>query len=360
MGDTELAVLPVSGVGIAGIAACVPDRVIDNVVAARTLLGDQADGFISSTGVRYRHVVTPGRTTGLDLCCRAAEKLLEHGSTDVSDVRAVIFVTQSPDNVIPSNAPLVVQRLGIRPDSLSFDINQSCAGYAYGLCVAGLLARALEGTVLVLNGDTMGAYSSPRDPDSLLFGDAGAATVIVPIHDSPATWWFGFRSESYGRDSLYGPAGGTRRRATPDTWEFISTAPGVERRLVDGYMDGQAVFEYVMKSVPKYVKSFLSAASVCADEIDLVSFHQANRYLARHAIVKSGLDMNRALFSVEEYGNTGQTSVALNLVSQAPTQLRSKRSRVLLAGYGSGLATSLGCVDIGPCDCPDVIVYEDA
>jgi len=360
MNEAEVAVFPVTGVRIAGIAACVPDTVIDNAVVARTLLGDQTDGFISSTGVRYRHVVTPGKTTGLDLCCRAAEKLLEQGPTVVADVRAVIFVTQSPDNVIPSNAPLVVQRLGIRPDALSFDINQSCAGYAYGLSVAGLLAHALEGVVLVLNGDTMGAYMSPRDPDSLLFGDAGAATLVVPTHDTDATWWFGFRSESYGRGSLYVPAGGSRRQATPETWEFVAAGPGVERRLVDTYMDGQAVFEYVIRLVPKYVKSFLAAASLRPEEIDLVSFHQVNRYMARQVVTKSGLDMNRALFSVQEYGNTGQTSVALNLVSQAAVQLRSTRSKVLLAGYGSGLATSLACVDIGPCTCPDVITYDDA
>ena len=360
MNDAELAVFPVAGVKIAGIAACVPDKIIDNSVAARTLLGDQADGFISSTGIRYRHVVTPGKTTALDLCCGAAEKLLEKGPTVVADVRAVVFVTQSPDNVVPPNAPLVVQRLGIRPDVLSFDINQSCAGYAYGLSVAGLLARALEGTVLVLNGDTMCDHMSPRDPDLLLFGDAGAATLVAPTNDSHAIWWFGFRSEAFGRESLCIPAGGTRRQATPETWEFVGAAPGVERRLVDVHMDGQAVFEYVMKSVPKFVKSFLAAASIRSDEIDLVSFHQANRYITRQAVAKSGLDVNRALFSVQEYGNTGQTSVALNLVSQAAVQLRSSRSRVLLAGYGSGLATSLAYVDIGPCTCPDVIVYEDA
>jgi 3-oxoacyl-[acyl-carrier-protein] synthase III len=360
MNEPELAVFPIAGVHVTGIAACVPDNVIDNTVAARLLLGDQADGFVSTTGIQHRHVVTPEKTTALDLCCRAAETLLARDSTVLAAVRAVVFVTQSPDNLVPPNAPLVVQRMGIRPDVLSFDISQSCAGYVYGLSVAGLLARAMRGTVLLLNGDTMCDHANPRDPDSLLFGDAGAATLVAPAPDDSAVWWFGFRSESYGRESLYVPAGGARCQPTPDAWAFTRAASGVERRPVDVYMDGQAVFEYVVKAVPRYVKAFCAASGIQPGEVDLISFHQANRYLTQQAIRKSGLDIGRAVFSVQEYGNTGQTSVVLNLVSQAATRLRSGRSMTLLAGYGSGLATSLAYINIGPCACPDVVVYENA
>ena len=360
MNEPELAVFSVEGVAVTGLAACVPDQVIDNAVAARPLLGDKTEGFVATTGIRYRRVVTPEKTTATDLCCRAAEALLPRGSAAAAAVRAVIFVTQSPDHPIPPNAPLAVQRLGIRPDALSFDLTQSCAGCPYGLGVAALLARALQGTVLVLNGDIMSDPTSLHDPDSFLFGDAGTATLVEPAPATAAPWWFGFRSEPYGRESLYVPAGGTRRRATPDAWEFVQTASGVKRRAVDAAMDGRAVFEYVMKAVPKYVKAFFAASGLSPEAVDLISFHQANLYLARQAIKRSGLDVGKAVFSVEEYGNTGQTSVILNLVHGAAGRLRAGKAQALLAGYGSGLATSLARLEIGPCACPEVVVYEHA
>ena len=172
-----MATASVHNVRIAGISACVPERVENN--AEYPLLSpEERTKVIHTTGIERRRVAKKDQCTS-DLCVVAADRLLNDLGWNRDEVDAVILVSQSSDYTVPATAPMLQDRLGLPRTCLAFDINLGCSGYTYGLQVLGSLISAghlRKGLLLV--GDTPSKTVSPQDRSAAtLFGDAGAATA---------------------------------------------------------------------------------------------------------------------------------------------------------------------------------------
>lgn len=64
----------------------------------------------------------------------------------------MIFVSQTPDYVLPATSHILQERLGLKNDILCLDINEGCSGYVTGVYTAGLLAKQLNKAVCLLGG----------------------------------------------------------------------------------------------------------------------------------------------------------------------------------------------------------------
>src|SRR5207253_1634126 len=89
----------------------------------------------SRTGIRRRHVVDEGVSTG-DLAVEAGARALK--SANETAVDAVVLATTTPDHPMPATAPSVAARLGL-PGVAAFDLNAVCAGFVYGLATGSAL-----------------------------------------------------------------------------------------------------------------------------------------------------------------------------------------------------------------------------
>ena len=134
-------VFNVKGIHIDGVVACVPERKIDNESSLQEMYGNEAKLIMESTGIRTRYLANPG-TSSSDLCLSCAEELLKGTGTIPEDIGAVVFVTFTPDKLMPFNAALVHEKLGLNREIPSFDISLACSGYAYGMYVASMFAKA--------------------------------------------------------------------------------------------------------------------------------------------------------------------------------------------------------------------------
>ncbi|EBK2059949.1 hypothetical protein AAL85_24445 [Salmonella enterica subsp. enterica serovar Typhi] len=105
------------------------------------------------TGVQTVYRVQPGQTTS-DLCFAAAEKLLTDLKWDRSSIDGVVFISQTPDYVLPATSCILQDRLGLPASSFAFDINLGCSGFVYGTWVVSKLLNPTCRRVLLLNGDT--------------------------------------------------------------------------------------------------------------------------------------------------------------------------------------------------------------
>lgn len=145
---------------VGAIATCVPSRVVTNDDLASAFGEKAMSRFGKSTGIHERRVAT--NQSALDLCCFAAEKLFESGF-DRADVDGVVFVSQTPEYILPASAAIAQDRLGLRHDIAAFDVNLGCSGYVYGLLIAGkLLAGQSGGSILLLVGDTSPGFAAPK------------------------------------------------------------------------------------------------------------------------------------------------------------------------------------------------------
>lgn len=134
-------VFTIKGIRIDGIVACVPERKIDNETSLREMYGDEAKLIMESTGIRTRYLANPG-TSSSDLCLACAKELIKGTNTAPKDIGAVVFVTFTPDRIMPFNAALIHEKLGLNKEIPSFDLSLACSGYAYGMYIASMFAKA--------------------------------------------------------------------------------------------------------------------------------------------------------------------------------------------------------------------------
>src|SRR4051794_20163553 len=107
-------------VRISGIAAAVPEQ----VRAAADFIpqfGEESVRKISETiGVERFHSASAGTCTS-DLCFAAARRLIETSGLDPQSIDTLIFVSQTPDHVLPATSCSLHGRLGLGKHCASFD-----------------------------------------------------------------------------------------------------------------------------------------------------------------------------------------------------------------------------------------------
>lgn len=118
-----MAFLDIKNVTIAGISACVPKSKSD---VRDIYKWDGVDQFINSTGIGSRRAADD-TTTASDLCLHAAERLIESLNWDRSDIDALVFVSQTPDYILPATSCLLQQRLGLSTSTFTLDISLGCS-----------------------------------------------------------------------------------------------------------------------------------------------------------------------------------------------------------------------------------------
>jgi 3-oxoacyl-[acyl-carrier-protein] synthase-3 len=326
-----MSVSRIGGVRIAGVATCVPDRVVDNLDHASAYGETEVRKVVAMAGVRQRRVVEPG-VTSVDLCHVAASRLLSDLGWPPESITGLILVTQTPDYFLPSSSCVVHSRLGLSDNCAAFDVGLGCSGYPYGLYLASTMLRAGgHQRILMLHGETPSLFTSPDDhATTLLFGDAGSATALEAEPSSPDSY-FALHTDGSGADQLIIRGGAFRDREPHDPRD----------RFVR--MDGGGIFNFTVKRVPALIRETLEFAGYSVEEVNGFMFHQSNRFIMQHIAKKCGLPDERVPLLLERYGNCGGPSVAVALTqaSQAVS-----RGLVMLLGYGVGLSWAAALVNV--------------
>lgn len=329
----------ISDVRMEAISACIPKNVINNREFAKEHFEDDMTSTINALGIEHRHVCAHPETTALDMCCKAAERIFDEGIIKRDEICAVVFVTQTPDMLIPNNASSVQARMGLQRDILAFDINHACSGYIYGLMIAGLLAKNYGKKVLLLDGDTNSKYVSPWDKGTaLLFGDAGTATVISPKAGA-SDWFFTFDTDGSKASSTTLDIG-FKHPLTEDSFKYTTQEDGGKRRQLDMFMDGAVIFSHGYQTIPKLITEFMDELETDESEYDRLVPHQANQLLLRKIAKKIEFPESKLAMIINEYGNSSSTCIPLIIALEKERNTE----HPLLFAIGAGV--SIGIADI--------------
>ena len=292
------------GLGISGLAAAVPGRVIRNMTYTEHFSPEEAREVTEKVGILERRFADAG-TCASDLCYAAASKLLEETGTDPSGIDVLIFVSQTPDYKMPATAVILQDRLGLGKGVMAFDVNQGCAGFVYGLSLGyALLQQPHVRKVLLLDGEIRSRVYSPRDrKTAFIFGDAGVA-ALLERGPGYGRSWFSLNSDGSRSDLIKINAGGCRNPSTPETLkEHVVDEHGNIRSDEHGYMNGADVFNFLIREVPKDIKRLMEFSGNNLRNIDYHVFHQANDYMNSYLTRKLKLDPAKVPMSIERYGN---------------------------------------------------------
>lgn len=344
-----------SQVKISGVSAAVPNKVKKN----NELGGELAEiaKIAKIVGVESRYLATETICTS-DLCAAAAEQLLSQLKWEKNSVDALIFLSQTPDYLLPATSCVLQHRLGLSTQCAAFDMSLGCSGYIYGLLTAfSLIAEKGIRRVLLLVGDTISKVLSPHDmPANILFGDAGTATAIE-FDETAGDSVIAVGTDGSSYESLIVEAGGFRKRKSDLTGiKKPHKKDNVLRSEEELFMDGSAVFSFTLSQVPLLVKNVLHDFACEVNKVDYWLFHQANKFMLNYLRDKSGISAEKMLMNIDRVGNTSPPSIPLLMVTEDLQKLSCDKSvRLGMVGFGVGFSWGAALVDVKNLIVPELI-----
>lgn len=332
-------------VEIAGIASVIPSHTIDLYDLAAQYGAEEVKMIMASTGI-HKIRVAPETVTTADLCERAAGQLLSDIGVDRGEVDGIVFVSQTPDYILPATSVSLQHRLGLRTDIPAFDLPYGCSGYIYGLFQAALLVGSrVCRQVLLCAGDTISRFVHPGDkPLRMSFGDGGSAT-LVRTGTHRAT--FALHSDGSGAEQLIVPAGGCRQPRSRATALETRDPQGNVRTAENIYMNGLELMTFALREVPPVIRETLELAGWEKDGVGFYGIHQTSKFMVDYLAKTMKLPQGSVPVGMSETGNTGPASIPLLLSVVRDEFPPQRREQSVLCGFGVGYSWGACAINLG-------------
>ncbi|AOF82514.1 3-oxoacyl-[acyl-carrier-] synthase III family protein [Methyloversatilis sp. RAC08] len=305
---------------ITGTGSYLPGSPVSNDdLVARGI--ETSDEWIAErTGIRRRHFAADDEKSS-DLALQACRRALEAAGRPAQDIDLIIVATSTPDQVFPSTACLLQNRLENRT-AVAFDVQAVCAGFVYALTIAEKFIRSgSHKCALVVGAEVFSRILNWDDRGTcVLFGD-GAGAVVLEASDEPGILSSVLHADGHYHDILSVPGtvcGGK-----------VSGTPLLQ-------MDGQAVFKFAVRVLGDTAIELMDAAKLPMSSLDWLVPHQANVRILQSTARRLDLPMDKVVVTVADHGNTSAASVPLAL-DLAVRDGRIRRGQlVMLEGVGGG------------------------
>jgi 3-oxoacyl-[acyl-carrier-protein] synthase-3 len=319
---------------IKGISYYLPEKVITNEEIASNFPEWSVDKIISKIGIAKRHVAKEDETAS-DLAIEASIKLFTEYNIDKTTIDYVIFVTQSPDYILPTTACIIQDKLGLPTSVGAIDINQGCSGFVVGLSIAkGLIFGGIAKNILLLTAETYSKYIHPKDKGNItIFGDAAAATLVTTDGFAEIKN-FSFGTDGKGAENLIVKTGAQRFNKPENDLTFDEKGNPKSSDYL--YMDGSAILNYTLDYIPPLMDDTLMKNNLKKDGIDLFVFHQANKFIMELLRKKLRIEDAKFYRSFENTGNTVSSTIPIALKDAIMENAINPKSNVLIAAQGLG------------------------
>lgn len=305
---------------ITGTGSYLPARTLTNYDLEK-IVETSHDWIVSRSGIHERHFAADDELTS-DLALQASLKAIAAAGIEANDIDLIIVATTSPDQIFPSTACILQDKLGITSGGAAFDMQAVCGGFVYAMNTADMYIRAGQvKTVLVVGAEVLSRMLDKNDRTTfVLFGD-GAGAVIMQASMTPGI--IAAKLHADGRQRGLLKAEGNIRNGVVTGDPFIK-------------MDGQAVFKFAVNMLSKVVEELLEENKLPDSVIDWLVPHQANIRIMEATAKKLGLSMENVVVTVGQHGNTSAASIPLALDAAVRDGRIQKDQHILLEAIGGG------------------------
>ncbi len=319
---------------IKAISYYLPEKVLGNEEVAKAFPEWTVEKIEQKIGIKQRHITKDGETAS-DLAVKAAEALIKDNKIDKESIDYLIFVSQSPDYHLPTTACLIQTRLGLSHRLAVLDINLGCNGFVAGLSVAkAVIVSEQARNVLLLTAETYSKYMHERDKSNrTIFGD-GAAATLVSTEGMAEIGNFVIGTDGTGAENLIVKTGGARHPQPLNDLYFDDF--GNPRSSDNLYMDGPAILNYSLESIPTLFNDVLAKNGLEKDDIDLHVYHQANIFLADLERRKLKIPKEKYYVNIADTGNTVSSTIPIALCKALDDGTLKPGMKVLSVAQGLG------------------------
>jgi len=305
---------------IIGTGSYLPSKTLTNYDLEK-IVETSHDWIVSRSGIHERHIAADTEMTS-DLALQASLRAIAAAGIKADDIDLVIVATTSPDQIFPSTACILQDKLGIKNRGAAFDMQAVCGGFVYAMNTADLYIRGGQAkTALVVGAEVLSRILDWNDRTTcVLFGD-GAGAVVLQASESPGIISSRLHADGSHRGML--KADGNIRNGEVQGDPFIK-------------MDGQGVFKFAVKVLSEVVEEVLEENHLTGSDISWLVPHQANIRIMEATAKKLGLSMDNVIVTVATHGNTSAASIPLALDTAVRDGRIRKGQNILLEAVGGG------------------------
>jgi len=281
--------------------------------------------WIDKIGIKSRRIVDKNIFSN-DLAIESAKKIIK--SINPNDIDYLIFCTNTPDFLLPTNACILQDKLGLKKNIGAIDVILACSGYIYTLGIAkSLIATNQAKSILLITSDVYSKFIKKNDfKNRILFGDGSTSTLISSKKEKNS-----FQIDNF----TYGTDGSGYKNAIINNFgsrHWINKKKGGES--LD--LDGPEIYKFALKRVPVAIDEFLKKNNLKLGQIDHFVFHQANEFITKSLQRILNIPDNKVFNEMHSTGNTSSSSIPI-VLSKNFNKLASKKN-ILLIGFGGGLS----------------------
>ena len=322
---------------IKSIEYYLPNTVVTNEDLQNEYPDWNMDKVTEKSGVYQRHIAGENETA-YDLSVKACDQLFQ--TNNKNDIDGIIYCTQSPDYIMPSNSFLLHNYLNLKNRVFAFDFNHACTGYIYGLAMANaFVSVGMAKEILLVTADTYSKYIYPKDRSTrVLFGDGAAATIVKESNERRGIIDIALGSAGSGYNKFWIPAGGLRLPKSDSTSMEIEDDGGNKRTQNDIEMDGFGVWSFINSVAPKQIESLLMRNNVEKTDVDQFIFHQASQMTLESIMKLLKLNEENVFINIRNTGNTVSASIPITLKDAIDQDKINTGSTLILSGFGVGLS----------------------
>jgi len=315
---------------IRNIEYFLPPKKENNLKLLKILGKDKnfSNKIINKIGIKSRRIAEQDIYSN-DLAIKSARKVLK--SINSRHIDHLIYCTQTPDYIIPTNACIIQNELNLKKNIGAFDINLGCSGYIYLLSIAkSLIVSDQAKNILLITADTYSKFINKKDLSTrLIFSDSSTSTIISSKKKSNS---FKIINFAYGTD------GAGHKNFILDNFGTKNwTKPKENGKNI--YMHGTNIFDFTLNEIPKSIKNFLKKNHFKTKKINYFIFHQASEFIIKNLQKKLNIPSKKVIIDMENIGNTVSGTIPI-VLNKNFNKIKSQEY-ALLVGFGVGLSWGL-------------------
>ena len=310
---------------ITGVAGYVPDDLLTNADLAKMV--DTNDEWIKSrTGISQRHILKDPTKATSDMGAEAVKTLCKKRGIDPSEIDVIITATVTPDMLFPSTSNLIAHKVGAT-NAWGFDLSAACSGFLFALTTgAQFIENGSYKKVVVVGADKMSSIVDYTDRTTcVLFGDGAGAVLLEPSEDENGIQDHIHYCDGRGAELLRQEGGGSLNPATHET---------VDKKMHYIFQDGKPVFKAAVTGMADVSYEIMERNGLTGDDVAWLVPHQANLRIIDATQRRMGVDREKVMINIENYGNTTAATIPLCL-RDWESQLK-KGDNIILAAFGGG------------------------
>ncbi|MCV3407008.1 beta-ketoacyl-ACP synthase III [Campylobacter lari] len=311
---------------------------IDNTLATRYENDTKKLNRVKkSVGLQYRHIADDSIAVS-DLAEYGANILFDEYGLDKNTIDAIVVITQTPDFFIPATACYLHGKLDLPQTTLAFDINQSCAGFVYGLyTLFSMIENGGCKRILMICGD-IGTHlnNESKIKETKIVGD-GVSVSLLEFSPDETKSFFELGNDGKGVKYLFTPYGAFKK----PTKEIFNDLGWENNKVKENYMNGLEIFNFATQKEPEAFESILNYADCTKNELDYIFFHQANKSIIATITQRLQLDPSKTPNDIiAKYGNLSGASIPATICDWLNTAQKplERKLKIALGGFGAGLS----------------------